>query len=54
MVLLASTEKRLHDLINVWNKELVKYNMKVDVSKTRLIVIKGQAKQINISIDGKN
>lgn len=51
MILLSNTEKNMQGLINLWNNQLVKYNIEVNVSNTKVVVIEGEIKQVNINIE---
>ncbi|KAJ3655554.1 hypothetical protein Zmor_014678 [Zophobas morio] len=53
IVIFAGSERDLQRNLSIWDEELTKKKMKINVEKTKVMAIGKQTKQINISINGR-
>lgn len=53
LIIIGETEKQLQNNINVFNQELKKKNMKINIQKTKTMVIGNLEEKHSIEIDGK-
>lgn len=54
LVIMANSEKGLQNNINIWNNTLKKYGMKINTTKTCVMMVtKGQEEEMNIRIENE-
>lgn len=51
LVVLANTEKDLQINLNIWNEELKKFNMSINIEKTKTMIITKENKKVVIKVE---
>jgi MarR-like DNA-binding transcriptional regulator SgrR of sgrS sRNA len=51
LVVFGSTEKELQENLNIWNKVLKQQQMKINIAKTKIMVITKDEKNVDIEIE---